>query len=101
MADGEVVAAGTAAQIIGAAQSTIVEAADWPAAFSELEGAGLLVALAGRTLRVPGASPDAVRTALDHGAAGPGADRVYAAAATLEERFFDLTLVASQRRERA
>jgi ABC-2 type transport system ATP-binding protein len=93
MADGEVVAAGTAAEIIGAAQVTIVEAADWPAAFSKLEQAGLPVSLAGRSLRVPGASPDEVRRAL---AAGSESDRVYVAPATLEERFFDLTLAASR-----
>jgi ABC-2 type transport system ATP-binding protein/ribosome-dependent ATPase len=95
MAEGSVVAAGTAEQIIGEAQATVVEAADWSAAFSELERAGLPVALAGRTLRVPAASPDLVRQAL----AGDRADRVYTAPATLEERFFDLTLAANQRRE--
>jgi len=99
MAEGEVVATGTAEQIIGAAQSTIVDAADWPAAFGELAAAGLPVALAGRSLRVPGASPDAVRAVLGRGAGRAGGDRIYAAPATLEERFFDLTLAASQPRE--
>ncbi|HSR83196.1 MAG TPA: ATP-binding cassette domain-containing protein [Streptosporangiaceae bacterium] len=99
MAEGEVVATGTAEQIIGAARSTIVDAADWPTAFGELEAAGLPVALAGRTLRVPGAGPDAVRAVLGRGAGRAGGDRIYAAQATLEERFFDLTLAASQRRE--
>ena len=51
MADGEVVATGTASEIIGTAQVTVVEAADWSAAFSQLEQAGLPVALAGRTPR--------------------------------------------------
>ncbi len=68
MADGQVVAAGTAAQIIGSARVTVVEAANWPAAFSQLERAGLPVALAGRSLRVSGAAPAEVRRAL---AAGP------------------------------
>ena len=103
MADGEVVAAGTASEIIGTAQVTVVEAADWSAAFSQLERAGLAVALAGRTLRIPGASPDEVWRALASrdGARGDGAggdsaggdsagDRVYLAPATLEERFFSL-----------
>ncbi len=103
MADGEVVAAGTAAEIIGAAQVTVVEAADWPAAFSKLEHAGLPVALAGQTLRVPGASPAEVTQALagrhspagdsaagDSTARGSTADRVYLAPAMLEERFFSL-----------
>jgi hypothetical protein len=98
MADGGVVAAGTADQIIGTAQATIVEAADWRAAFSDLELAGLPVALAGRTLRVPGASPDAVRRVLARRAANGADYRVDVAPATLEERFFDLTLAASQHR---
>jgi ABC-2 type transport system ATP-binding protein len=96
MAEGEVVAAGTAEQIIGAAQVTVVEAANWHAAFSALERAGLPVALAGRTLRVPGAGPDVVGLALASGAARQRGDRVYEAPATLEERFFDLTLSASR-----
>ena len=116
MADGQVVAAGTAAQIIGSAQVTVVEAANWPAAFSQLERAGLPVALAGRALRVSGASPAEVRRALEAappdgasgtavtsrtGGAGDPGDRVYEAAATLEERFFELTLAAARPRAAA
>jgi ABC-2 type transport system ATP-binding protein len=96
MANGVVVAAGTAEQIIGAAEATVVEAADWRAAFSDLELAGLPVALAGRTLRVPGTTPDAVGQVLARRAASGAAYRVSTAPATLEERFFDLTLAASQ-----
>jgi ABC-2 type transport system ATP-binding protein len=92
MADGVVVAAGTAGQIIGDAQVTVVEAADWAAAFGRLERAGFAVSLAGRALRVPGASPDDVRRAL------PAGCRVYTAAATLEERFFDLVLASGAAR---
>jgi ABC-2 type transport system ATP-binding protein len=91
MADGEVVATGTASEIIGAAQVSVVEAADWSAAFSRLEHAGLPVALAGRTLRVPGVSPNEVRQALAvDNAAGSAGDWVHQAPATLEERFFSL-----------
>jgi ABC-type multidrug transport system ATPase subunit len=89
MADGRVVAAGTAADIIGDAQVTVVQAANWAAAFGQLERAGLPVALAGRLLRVPAASPAAVRQALT------GEVRVYAAPATLEERFFDFAVRAT------
>jgi ABC-2 type transport system ATP-binding protein len=96
MAEGEVVAAGTAEQIIGSARVTVVEAEDWPTAFNKLDRAGLPVALAGRTLRVPGASPDDVRHALASEAASFASDRIYEAPATLEERFFDLTLTASR-----
>jgi ABC-2 type transport system ATP-binding protein/ribosome-dependent ATPase len=108
MADGAVVAAGTAAEIVGTAQVTVVEAASWAGCFSRLERAGLPVALAGRTLRIPGIAPAEVRRVLDAGPAlhdghgdhdshngvdGRGSApeyRVYQTAATLEERFFEL-----------
>jgi ABC-2 type transport system ATP-binding protein len=96
MAEGEVVAAGTAEQIIGSAQVTVVEAENWPAAFGELDRAGLPVSLAGRTLRVSSASPDDVSQVLAGSAPRCGGDRIYEAPATLEERFFDLTLTASR-----
>lgn len=86
MAAGRVVAEGTASQIAGDARATVVEARSWQAAFGALEAAGLPVALTGRTLRVPGTEPDAVRRAL----AGIEA-RVCDAPATLAERFFELT----------
>ena len=87
MADGVVVATGTATQIIGAAQTTVVEAPDWAAAFTVLDRAGLPVALSGRTLRLPGVSQaEAERVLADTAAGG----RVYVAPATLEERFFQL-----------
>jgi ABC-2 type transport system ATP-binding protein/ribosome-dependent ATPase len=87
MADGRVVAEGTADQIVGDARVTVVEAQSWAAAFGALEDAGLRVALVGRTLRVPGATPDDVRRAL-----GGVRARVWDAPATLAERFFELTV---------
>jgi ABC-2 type transport system ATP-binding protein len=90
MAAGRVVAHGTAAEITGDAQVTVVApepAASWAAAFGALEQAGLPVALVGRTLRVPGAPPAEVSRAL-----GAIQARVTSASATLEERFFQLTL---------
>jgi ABC-type multidrug transport system ATPase subunit len=89
MAAGRVVARGTAAEISGGAQVSVVEAEQWAAAFGALEAAGLPVALVGRTLRVPGSPADAVRRAL-----GAVPARVTSAPATLEERFFQLTLSA-------
>lgn len=89
MAAGRVVARGTATEITGGARVTVVEPGDWAAAFGALEAAGLPVALVGRTLRVPGAAPDAVREAL-----GDLPASVRSAPATLEERFFQLTLSA-------
>ena len=91
MADGAVVAAGTAAQIIGSARVSVVAAASWSAAFSALERAGLPVALAGRSLRVPGGTPGQVRQAL-----GDLEARVADAPATLEERFFELVRSTSR-----
>ena len=93
MAEGRVVAEGTASQIIGSARVTVVAAADWAAAFGALEAAGLAVALVGTTLRVPGADPALVRQAL-----GGLPARVTDEPATLDERFFELTLAAGQAR---
>jgi len=90
MAEGRVVAAGTAAEIVGNRQVIVVEAESWSAAFRALEQAGLQVALAGRGLRVPGASSAQVRQAL-----GDLAAAVRQVPATLEERFFELTQQAS------
>ena len=84
MADGIVVASGTAARIIGDAKVTVVDSGDWATAFGLLERAGLPVALAGRALRVPGAGPDQVRQVL------PAGYRVHSEPGTLEERFFEL-----------
>ena len=91
MAAGRVVATGTAAQITGDTRVIVVETGTWAAAFAALEAAGLPVALAGRTLRVPGASPSAVRQAL-----GPVDARVTEAPATLDERFFQLTAAGAR-----
>jgi ABC-2 type transport system ATP-binding protein/ribosome-dependent ATPase len=96
MADGQVVAEGTAGQIIGDAWVSVVDTASWAAAFAALEAAGLPATLVGRTLRVPGANPADVRRAL-----GPVEASVTVAPATLEERFFELTLTSSRTRESA
>jgi ABC-type multidrug transport system ATPase subunit len=93
MADGRVVAEGTAGQIIGDARVSVVETGSWAAAFAALEAAGLPATLVGRTLRVPGADPAGVRRAL-----GPVEASVTVAPATLEERFFELTLASSRAR---
>jgi ABC-2 type transport system ATP-binding protein len=91
MADGRVVAEGTAEQITGDTRVSVVQADDWAAAFAALEAAALPAALAGRSLRVPGASPAVVTRAL-----GPLAARVSEAPATLEERFFQLIAPAAR-----
>jgi ABC-type multidrug transport system ATPase subunit len=85
MADGVVVAAGTTEEIIGGRQVTAVETEYWAEVFCRLEHAGLEVALAGRALRVPGATPAQVTEAL-----GDLPAAVTQVPATLEERFFEL-----------
>jgi ABC-2 type transport system ATP-binding protein len=90
MAGGRVVAQGTAAEITGHHQVTVVETGAWARAFGALEAAGLPAALAGRSLRVPGAGPGAVRRVL-----GGIEARVSQAPSTLEERFFQLTSITS------
>ena len=92
MADGVVVAEGTLAQIVGDTATTIVETDEWARAFEALERAGLPAALVGRTLRVPGATPEHVRRAL-----GDAPARVTEGTATLEERFLELTLAGRDR----
>ena len=92
MAQGRVVAAGSAAEIIGQSKVIVVQSDSWVSAFRALDAAGLPAALVGRSLRVPGASRAEVASAL---AGVPS--RLTEAPATLEERFFELV----RTRERA
>jgi len=110
LAGGRVVAAGTAAQIVGPARTAVVRAADWAAALRRLEAAGLRAvlagtapagtalggpalagpalagtALAGTALRVPGRPAAEVAAAL-----GDLPASVTTEPATLEECFFEL-----------
>ena len=85
LASGLVVAAGTAAEIIGPARTAVVRAADWAVALRRLEAAGIRAVLSGETLRVPDRPAPDVARAL----AGLPA-RVSEEPATLEERFFGL-----------
>jgi ABC-2 type transport system ATP-binding protein len=86
MAQGRVVAEGDVATIVGSTRVTVADTPNWPEAFDAIERAGSAAALVGRTLRVPGASPDEVRRML-----GGVPAKIYEAAATLEERFLQLT----------
>jgi ABC-2 type transport system ATP-binding protein/ribosome-dependent ATPase len=88
MAGGRVVAAGTPAEIVGTATVTAVETASWADAYAAIEARGLPVALAGTTLRVPGAGSAAVSAALRHAGVESTVSEV---PATLDERFFELT----------
>ncbi|MEW6060040.1 MAG: ABC transporter ATP-binding protein [Actinomycetota bacterium] len=87
MAEGRVVAQGTVAEIVGDTRVVVVQTEEWQRAFEAIEAAGLVAALVGRTLRVPGATPAAVQQAL-----GELPAQIGETAATLEERFLELTL---------
>jgi ABC-2 type transport system ATP-binding protein/ribosome-dependent ATPase len=84
LVSGRVAATGTMREIIGSATAVEVRSDRWVEAFTVLRSAGLPVALAGRKLRVPGADPWAVRSALEQG--GVGADASWVPA-TFEETF--------------
>jgi ABC-2 type transport system ATP-binding protein/ribosome-dependent ATPase len=86
MTDGHVVAEGTVEAIVGGSRVVIVHTDAWERAFDALEAGGLAAALVGRTLRVPGATPQDVAHAL-----GGVPARLEEAGATLEERFLELT----------
>jgi ABC-2 type transport system ATP-binding protein len=92
MSAGAVVATGTADEIIGDSQVTVVETDAWARSFRRLSAAGLPAALAGRSLRVPSFSVPQVRSALADDPA-----RVFRAPATLEERFFELAETSAAR----
>jgi ABC-type multidrug transport system ATPase subunit len=85
LASGRVVAAGTAAGIVGQARTAVVRAAEWAAALRRLEAAGIRAVLSGEALRVPDRSSAEVARAL-----GDLPVSVSEEPATLEERFFGL-----------
>ncbi|WP_341728505.1 ABC transporter ATP-binding protein [Brooklawnia sp.] len=64
MIDGRLAAEGTEAEIIGGTRAVTVDAADWQAAFDALLDAGLLVSLAGTSVRVLGTPPERVEQLL-------------------------------------
>ena len=92
MADGEVVAEGYGCRDRRRRSGLVVEADDWSAAFGASSSPGWQVALAGRVLRVPGASPAEVCGGARCDGPAESGWRVYTAPATLEERFFELAL---------
>jgi ABC-2 type transport system ATP-binding protein len=92
MAAGRVVAAGTVDEIIGGTTVIRVDSEAWAAAFAAIDRAGMRAALIGRGLRVPGAARHEVEQAL-----GDVPAQVTEATATLEERFFELTIAAQPR----
>jgi ABC-2 type transport system ATP-binding protein len=96
MAAGEVVAAGTVAEIIGDTEVTVVQTDEWAAAFGRLSAAGLPATLAGRTLRVRALEADVAAALRPASAETASLSRTTETAslsrapATLEEFFFGL-----------
>ncbi|MCB2223602.1 MAG: ABC transporter ATP-binding protein [Actinobacteria bacterium] len=82
MARGTVVGRGSERDIVGSLEAVVVTTDRWEAAFGVIEDAGLAATLAGRALRVPGATTGEVGAALR--AAGVDAE-VTTGHATLEE----------------
>jgi ABC-2 type transport system ATP-binding protein/ribosome-dependent ATPase len=87
MANGRVVAEGTGTEVIGDTTAVEVRAQRWEAAFEALEAEREPVALRGRTLRVPAATPNHVAAVLAR--RGVAAD-LRVVPATLEEAFVAL-----------
>ena len=87
MANGRVVAEGTAATIVGDTTAVEVTAGRWEDAFAALAGAGVPVTLVGRHLRASGVDPARVRAVL--AAAGVAAE-LAVVPATLDEAFVAL-----------
>jgi ABC-2 type transport system ATP-binding protein len=88
MSEGRVVAAGSAAAIVGDRTAVTIQTEDWAAAFALLDTGGEAAALVGRDLRVPGADPDRIQRLL---AAGGVTARTSLAPATFEEVFVALS----------
>jgi ABC-2 type transport system ATP-binding protein len=97
MAGGRVAAEGSMAAIMGDSRTVRVSAPHWEEAFVALEDAGLPVALVGRSLRVPGASPEAVAGALRRARVEAELDEV---PATFDETFVALAAGPDALRER-
>ncbi|MPZ53565.1 MAG: ATP-binding cassette domain-containing protein [Acidimicrobiia bacterium] len=89
MADGREVAAGTIDEIVSGLKTVEIASNDPVIALAALEAAGLLALPAGRMVRVPGCTEDAVTTGLDGVVA---VDSIQTVPATLEEAF--MTMVA-------
>jgi ABC-type multidrug transport system ATPase subunit len=87
MANGQLVAQGSEADIIGSTTAVAVHTGDWAQAFAALNAAGQPVMLAGRAIRVANASPAELQQVLN--AAGIQAS-LEPVPATIEERMLVL-----------
>lgn len=83
MDDGRLVGSGSEADVVAGTTAVEVSTTSWAAAFTALQGAGLAVTLAGRSVRVAGTGTQTIDEVL--GAAGVEA-RLRTVTATIEER---------------
>jgi ABC-2 type transport system ATP-binding protein len=87
MSNGQLVAQGSEADIIGSTTAVAVHASDWAQAFAALNAAGAPVMLEGRAIRVANANPAELQEVLE--AAGIQAS-LHQVPATIEERMLVL-----------
>ncbi len=93
MSAGRLVASGSESDLVGNTRAVAVRVDDWAEAFAALDDAGLMVTLSGRNVRVAGAEPDRVASALaEHGIEA----EVEIVPATIEERMTELAREARQ-----
>ena len=93
MSAGRLVASGSESDLVGNTRAVAVRVDDWAEAFAALDDAGLMVTLSGRNVRVAGAAPDRVASALaEHGIEA----EVEIVPATIEERMTELAREARQ-----
>jgi len=92
MSNGQLVAQGSEADIVGSTTAVAVYATDWAQAFAALNAAGAPVMLEGRAIRVANANPAELREVLD--AAGIQAT-LQPVPATIEERMLVLARTAN------
>jgi ABC-2 type transport system ATP-binding protein len=91
MSNGSLVAQGSESDIVGSTTAVAVRTDDWARAFAALDAAGAPVMLAGRSIRVADADPDALRAVLEK--AGIRAE-LEPVPATIEERMMVLARAA-------
>ncbi len=94
MANGQLIAQGSKADIIGSTTAVAVHTSDWVHAFAALNAAGAPVMLAGRAIRVANAKPAELQEVLE--AAGIEAS-LQPVPATIEERMLTLAREAGPR----
>ncbi len=87
MSAGRLVTQGSEDDVVGDTRAALVDTPDWRSVFAALQGAGVPVILAGRTIRVADTEPARVRGILEH---ADISGEVTTVPATIEERMLVL-----------